>query len=663
MKTNHYLKIFILIGLLFSLAGCDEYMDTEKAGTPIPDGCLDVFFPESENQSVFELEPTQDKSITLYIARKIKSGAYSAPITVEENTNDIFTVPATVDFAEGDSIVAINVAFPNAQEGIPYALKLTFNDTKNINQYTDAKTYVETNVTLIKWTALEKPFIYIDGLVSNFYGVGVVPMYVDVEVAELPTVTKYRLKNAYKVATGDWNSDQSDYIAVPDADGIYDGYAYNWPGDYDASKDYYTVIEVSSDGAFMPSSDLGFDWGNGMFSAGSVYDNVSDDMEKYPLGKVTGNDEDGGKIVFGENSLYSSMADYNDGGKYPAGDATIIYFTKDDYIADNLKIEDFNDVTYDTIPGEISEFFSPAFDDIYSAQALQMALDVDAENEESEYKDLYYLPNLYENKYGFAFYYNDVIGVQIPAAQNTGTKFFGQKVYVSQSENIKSSVSVADNGITSYTFGLSFHYEDGTILGDFAEVLYYAKNAPEVEKSVFLGNFVMSGSSLLGGPDAAMDVTIAETSTNNFVITGITYCSGLAAVYDEVSKTMTITPQAQDSIGSYGISFYTYDGASFDKSLEYEYNVLLNQLQLSNNSIAWGYLIDANGEWADGYSDMIFTPSLSEKSASIRSTTFASPSAKGDINYSRNVSNEPNFKVQGKLSSKALKVSLPTPLF
>ncbi|WP_319480680.1 hypothetical protein [uncultured Draconibacterium sp.] len=663
MKINKLYIIFFIATLFF--AACDEYEDTVESSPAVPEGCQGVYFPSS-NTAVFELEPTEATEITLTIARTVSTGSVDVPISVQSNTDDVFNVPATVNFADGKTEVDFTVPFPSAGEGTTYSLKLLVEGDQYINPYSAASPVVSTQVTRIKWEPVAEPMVYVDGTFSTFYGVSIVPMYVWAEKAQLGESVRYRFKNAYRVATGDWNADNSDYIAVPDGDGIYDGYPSVWPGEMDESQDWYTTIEIydpagTSGDVFMSAHELGVSWSYGMFSIGSVYGNISENIGSYPLGTLSN-----GVITFPANSLYISMADYEDGGEYPASTPTYIYLTKEAFIAANLKIEDFNDVEYEAIAGAVSEFASAAYSDNWS-QTLAMAVDADPDNEDSEYKNLYYLSNLYAAGYGVAFYYEEGVGVTIPENQPIGTEVFGQDIYVSASEDIESSVEVNSKGVTIYTLGLIFHYADGTVVGEFAEKFFYSEDAVSYAKEDFIGNFVMSGMSQFGEADASMDVNIAEgDDENTFVITGITYAPEVLALFDPATSVMTITPQVMPDLvlgsGTYDVTLYTTDldgGVSTTAVMNFTFN-MQGDLIMTNTSTADGYLIrsEAAGGWLDGYYGLSFTPDAS-KSAGIATQSvvpFKVHTVQDLVQKAQIATN--NFKVQGKISPKTLKKNI-----
>ncbi|HLW09796.1 MAG TPA: hypothetical protein VKX35_05305 [Fermentimonas sp.] len=487
MKKIYLLGFFI--GLI-AFAGCSEEDPIQPTPSPAaPAGTQGVYFPA--NESAFELEPTAPRKFELTIARKDSVGAVDVPITVEVNDKDIFNVPATVSFVDGQAKTTFEVTFPNAAEGVTYNLRLLVEGDGFVNPYAADLPYVATNVTRIKWSPVTRPLIYVDGAFTAFFGVNPLPMYVYADSVVLGDVVRYRFKNPYKVPTGvEFINDDGDpdFDPTPDEDGIYDGYPYNEPGDFDESQNYYTIIEIDDEAGksgdvFMFAGNIGVDWGYGMHSIGSAYDNLSEDNAKYPLGKMKD-----GIITFPGSSLYMNMANYGTG---VADDPTTIYMSKEIYIAANLKIDDFNDVEYEDEADavETGAFISTATSDTTLLQVMVKAIDVDEDNDESEYKNLYYLPNLYEDDYGLAFYYTEEAGISIPANQHTGMKFLGKDVLVSMSRDskFKSAYIIGaeepplgndvdeedhpDHGIDRYVFGLNFHFKDGTSLGDFSERL------------------------------------------------------------------------------------------------------------------------------------------------------------------------------------------------
>lgn len=138
--------------------------------------------------------------------------------------------------------------------------------------------------------------LYTDDLMTTFFNLPEIATY-EVEIQEsVENPGKYRLVNPYGEA-----------------------YPYNSPGDWDASRDYYMVIDATNPNAVtIPQQALGFDWGYGMISIWSLVDNyVSQGAPADYVAPYVGTLADG-VITFPVKSLLISMADYQNAGWYYA---------------------------------------------------------------------------------------------------------------------------------------------------------------------------------------------------------------------------------------------------------------------------------------------------------------------------------------------------------
>ncbi len=614
-------KILLALGVFaLTFVSCEDTVEPQSPAPTVSENCQGVYFPVSDayNNAAYEMEPTETREITLAMSRTRTGEAVEVPLTVVVNDSDVFVVPETVYFGATDTLSTFTVTFPNAEEGITYNLELTVSGDDYVNPYM-SDLYVATSVTLIKWESVAAPAVMLDGMIATLFGVEQYPFYVYYEIAELGSgITKYRFLNPFaRVPTS------------VDADGIYDAYPYTETGDLvDATSDYNMIVSVENNAATMEPFDFGTDWGYGMMSGGTIYGYYSTSLSSYPLGVV-----DGDVITFGASSLYFSMADYSSGGAYVASTPTIIYLTKDAYLAANLVIEDYNAVEYNLISGAISEF-SSAMRGTSWDQTFAKAIDLDEDNEDSEYKNLYYLADLYATGYGLAFYYDAELNrLTIPSDQETGLSVFGQAVYMSASTSVASGMTTAANGVETYTFGIAFHYADGTILGDFQEEFYYSEASISFGIDNFCGNFTMTGSSFFGDPDANMSVTIAKHGANNdsLVITGVTYAAEIYASFDSQESIMSIAPQVLADYYGYDMTLYTVDNDGYTSTtLTLDFGVSISgNLRVDTFSNAAGYVLYSAtaGGYVDGYYDIVFTP-VSTRQAVAKSATKSATSVR-----------------------------------
>lgn len=652
-------KIFLLGALigLVAFVGCSE--DDLVKPTPSPDapeGTQGVYFPTS-NKSVFEFMPVEPTEFELIIARSVSEGAIEVPLNVEVNDESVFNVPASVNFADGETETTFKVTFPSADEGTKYNLKLSVEGDQYVNPYVEGVPYIETSAMRVKWEPLADPMVYVEGgFMSIWGGIDPVPVYVEAEKAVLGDVTRYRFTNFYnRVGT------------EVDEDGIYNGFPYNTPERIDPDNDYITTIEIGGDKGtanevFMYSYFTGVEWSTyGPVTMGSIYGNLTVGGEpakkdEYPLGVLKD-----GIITFPENSLFYQ----DDDGISIHSNPTTIYLTKEIYLEANKQIDDFNELEYELIEGEESAFDSQAFGDSWM-QTLAKAVDVDAENPESDYKNLYFLADLYSEGYGVAFYYdeeNDAL--TIPENQPIGVTVFGEELYVSQSNDTKSSVEVKDNGLAEYTLGMIFHYEDGTIVGDFAERYLYSEDALSYKAADFVGEFMMTGPSLFQDePDAEMSVEIAEgENENELLITGLQYAEEVVATFDPQTELLYIEPQALADYGPNDISLLTVavEGGSLSISetavIDLQRNVV-GEIMPTEYSEGIGYALksQAVGGYVDGYFDIMFTPNAAVASSI---NTYSSNVLEARSMFINNVDRvkagktaDNNFEIQGKKTTR-----------
>jgi hypothetical protein len=496
MKTI-YKILFIALAGCVTFTACND--DIERTPSPaIPDGCQGVFFPAAKNRSVYELEPAAPTEITLTISRTDSTQAVTVPIKAEINEQNIFNVPASVQFGAGEASKSFAVSFPSAKEGSAYILKLSVEGDEFVNLYNTENSFVQTTVTRIKWEDLDGPGVMLDGIVGAMYGTAYIPFYVEIQTVKVGNTTRYRLLNPYRLPS------------TIDDDGIYNGYPYNKPDDI-IPGDYVMVITIDGEGnVSVAPFDLGMDWGYGMMSGGSYYGNLSSNLADHPLGTI-----DGDVIFFPASSLYLSDND----GAFP-GKATTIYLTKEAYLEATSKINDYNALEYESVDGAINAFESAAFESEWD-QPLWKAVDQKPNDEESPYLNLFYLPDLYSEGAGLAFYVNGE-KITIPPNQPTGVTFLNNEIFVSPSEKLSSGIATTPStGLKTYSLGLNFHTQDGASFGDFTETFFFGEN--EIARSIddFCGWFNLNATNGFDGTPLEFPVKIEKKDNETLIIKGL----------------------------------------------------------------------------------------------------------------------------------------------
>lgn len=310
---NKLFWVMAVCGL--TMTACSDVPDREPS-PEIPANCNGVYFDENY-KIIKELEPEAATIIDVKISREKSTEAIDVPLKVIEDKNNVFSVPESVSFAAGESTTTVSISFNNAPLGVTHKLLWAL-EGEDVNVYSQNISTIQVEVTRVKWDPIDTT-ILVDALVGKFYGVGYpMPFYVTGELATYPDGSqRVRLLNPYNsgVATGN------------DADGIYDAYPYNDPGDL-LDKEIKMIIDIDGDKANMQNTSLGFAWGYGEFSTGSSY-NLNN---TYDQGKAVYDDD--GKlsyIEFAKETLFVSMATLNDGAKYLTDRSQYIFFSVDAY--------------------------------------------------------------------------------------------------------------------------------------------------------------------------------------------------------------------------------------------------------------------------------------------------------------------------------------------
>lgn len=308
-------KLFVMLAVASMATACDPDAESYTSGAQDPAGCQGIYFAGDYAKTV-EVEPGTN-SFKLTLARTETASAATVDLQVLNNDENMFVCPTTASFAAGEETTTITIDAPQAVVGVSYNLKLAVSGD-NLSQYTDGYREIQVNFAILKWESIGTGY-YLDGTVSTFFGVDpTMPMAVEIEKTQTASSVRFRF--------------DSPFAKVPtdiDENGGYNGYPYNEDGDT-VEGSYVFIIDVTKDGASLKPVEMGMAWSYGMFSCGSIYGYISQNIGSYPLGVY---DEKAGSITFPENSLYISMAGYKDGAASPCGTPSYLYLSADAYLA------------------------------------------------------------------------------------------------------------------------------------------------------------------------------------------------------------------------------------------------------------------------------------------------------------------------------------------
>ena len=319
--------MFVALMSILALASCgddDKYVageqdSADKAG---------VYFPVTDGGDN-EVDPADPTEFTFKVDRMNTNGALSVPLTVKSNDNDVFVIPATAEFADGEAETTVKVTFPQAEIGTTYSMEVEVPE-QYVSLYKEnaEKVSYSTSYTRVKWEDAGVGY-FVDGIFSPMFG-GDFTFVVELQktVSVDGKITRYRFDSPFAyLPTGQ------------DELGGYIGYPFNEAGDCD-EKSHKVVVSVYKDGdnyvASMATTYTGMNWASyGKFTIGQTRDIVAEDQkDNYPLGIYTpGKDKHPGSIKWAadDGSLFFNMSEYSGGYTDTQKADTYLFLSAEDY--------------------------------------------------------------------------------------------------------------------------------------------------------------------------------------------------------------------------------------------------------------------------------------------------------------------------------------------
>ena len=557
----------MLAVVALGFTACEDEINRDPS--PEFDGKKAVFFPISEE--AVEIDPKDAFEHQVVIVRTNSEEEVSVKLIVDENTQDVFVVPGSVNFAKGQDTLTFTVKFPKAEIDSTYNLFITLDDGVSSPYREELPTYALT-VNVAKWNDVNTQAVFFDGFTNVFYAVGHPGWYAKYQRKDNADGSfDIRLINLYTVLPEYGEKDgKPDYDApIADKFGIYGGYPYNYPEDVDSKNTYNMVVHVAKDGsASFDSFELGMIWTYGMFFG--AY---------YPDGGPGFYKAEDQTITFPAGSVLCGMADYKGGELYDGEEDLVIYLDSAIYqdIHSAITVESleggFNDesLQWNVMPGNLKTVVSSVESDSWQAELLNV-IDPNPEDKQGEGSDffnLYMIPDMYATGYGLAFYWDTIKGkVEIPIyPQETGMKVASQMVLVSPSaenESYVEEIELKGNTVKVFHLFVFLSTENGGSIGDYEEVFYYGPEAVVWEEKDYLGQFIITGPCQFAGYDPLEEEVAIDKKGNDLFMVGVPYCDTLWLGFDAKSGVLSIeSQQCADVVipeaGTFDMTFQTAD--------------------------------------------------------------------------------------------------------
>lgn len=295
MRKLIRLSYLALVGILAAaLSACSSDFDYTGAAVP----ANQVYFSNTEPSTIQIDKNAGSFNITLHRVDSV--GELNVPLTFTPGEGNIYTVPTSVTFADGKKTADIKVTFdPAAAKYGSYTGGTIAISGSDIDNTYGLSSYTFT-AGATEWTDFDenKSFgSYREDLMTTFFKVDNVVYNVKMQKS-IVNKGMYRMVNTYGKA-----------------------YPYNEDGDYDASKDYYWVINATDpDHVYFETYNSEMTWSYGQFSFTSLVayylsKGKTLDEVKQAHPELFGTLKDG-IITMPASSMLISMAKYNNGGWY-----------------------------------------------------------------------------------------------------------------------------------------------------------------------------------------------------------------------------------------------------------------------------------------------------------------------------------------------------------
>ena len=196
MKNKILSSVALVATLVLSLVSCTDEYKYDGVGAADAEDVAGVYFP-STNKASLDLEVADPLTATFKVARLNTKGALTVPLTVEVNDDNVFQIPASATFADGEAEATVEMPFPNAEIGKTYNFTITV-PREYINSYkqVNGSPIYSGSAIRLKWESLGQGY-WVDGTLSVF-GVAKYPFVIsNIEKAVLADEVRYRFVSPF----------------------------------------------------------------------------------------------------------------------------------------------------------------------------------------------------------------------------------------------------------------------------------------------------------------------------------------------------------------------------------------------------------------------------------------------------------------------------------
>lgn len=575
--------LLLIIGMIAAFCSCSEEEPVyTPAAKPVGE---QVFFPSSP-KALYEVKGTSGE-LTFDVMRVLSANALDASlkITYGQGAESVFTIPASVNFAAGDTLSTLTIRYDNLVRGTTYTAEVTLADETPYGISTINVSVLYPDEVVYEWETVSEEAIYTDQLFSMFGAKDYQRTKITVEKAK--DYDLYRFRSPY----------DNEYMAYLYGEGSL------FPADFEAP---YIILdgekykEQAPGKYYIAITPLGFKMVNGVGPSydpewdtfGSIAGNLASGgspipptSTDYPLGTY-----DRKKKTFDLGAVFHQLDGNNGGFVIIDGGFSLS-------LDPALLNPDYDrDYTWSDVEDATGYFFSEL-----AGQGWMQEVQVSKED-----PTFYRMTNPYTDteKAHLYFYLDEEGSVRLPKGQDVGLTTFGTTVYVEG----KSGASSWDAENEKLTLGLTLYIadEEGKKTGEITSVtetfLWGQTELDQLEKGKRIDDYVgtwavpfTDGEEFLG----YAPVTLSKKDETTLVASGLSGKDTPDDVILEYSASdglLTFAAQYSDSIAGYQTIAAPFDYKTSELNLS---DVLVGGLKKD------GSLLFVNDEANTGYRNSI----------------------------------------------------------
>lgn len=547
-KINH-LMLFLMGIMMLGWTSCSDSVDYIAPGAV--EG-LGAYFPATV-KTAYKLDGSEG-TITLEAMRTAVGGTVDAQLnaTFNEGGEQVFTVPSTVHFEDGENTSSVTINYEGLKRGTNYEIALSFDEGTPYSNSDITLAIVWPEEVVYEWEVVSDEAIYTENLFAMYGATNIVMTKLEVEKAK--GYDLYRFKSPY-------TNEYFEYVFGMDV----------FPDDYTdfpyIMLDGETFKEYKK--WYVPSTNLRFRMVDGEGPAfdtewntfGSFAGNLSTSegpipptSTDYPLGTFNSM-----KQLFDFGAIYHRL----DGvGYYTTGTFTLA-------LNPALLEPDYDrDYTWEPLP-EATGYFTTTSKELEEKNWMQA---VEQSNEDATF---YRMPNLYSaaDKAHIYFHLKEEDGVttvEIPRGQNTGMVTYGNIVYLEGTPNKSSFDPVTGTLVLGFTFYMAD--ESGKKVAELEKVtetfLWGQSELDQLQKNVaidkYVGNWIANCTD--GKEEVQVLARITKYNDNTLLVNGLSgardYDDTMALTYDQENGYLYFNMQQCGDIQGFSSMIAPFDTQS-----------------------------------------------------------------------------------------------------